>query len=268
MATGRDEFPAHEEFETAHRLWGEKCRDAAVAILHCDGLSGDDRYWQSEKIYNEAVAAFDFNADPFLGFLLRQKAMAAGHYRIERNKKANRKPVKEAEAACSNAFARVAETFRQADRRIAERLDEFMELPDGAAETLGDEYLALCHRAKACMHAAFEKRGTGWAKDVSGEGWSGWRDFNAEARSNLVAAVALRPEDSRATMMLASLEARSCGGGDPVALMNRAVSNSLDRAAGTIGSELHFRTSRWEDPRRSCWTPSVPRLQTSAPARR
>ena len=79
LATGRGEFPTHDEFEVAHRLWREKCRDAAVAIVHSDGLSGDDRYWQSEKIYNEAVAAFDFASDPFMGFLLRLKAMEAGH---------------------------------------------------------------------------------------------------------------------------------------------------------------------------------------------
>ena len=245
LATGRGEFPTHDEFEAAHRLWREKCRDAAVAILHCDGLDDDGRYWQSEKIYNEAVATFDFDADPFVGFLLRLKAMKAGHYRISRNKKANRKPVRAAEAACSNSFAKVAAIFRNADRRIAERLDEQIALPDGAAELLGDEYLVRCHRAKACMDAAFAKRGSSWAKDVSEDGWKGWGDFNAEARSNLVAAVALRPEDPRAQMMLASLYARSCGPGDPARLMNQAVSNSLDRAAETIERVLHFRTSRW-----------------------
>lgn len=245
LATGRDEFPTHEEFEVAHRLWREKCRDAAVAILHSDGLSGDDRYWQSEKIYNEAVAAFDFASDPFMGFLLRFKAMAAGRYRISRNEKVNRKPVKEAEAACSNAFAKVADVFRNADRRIAERLDEKAALPDGAAEALGNEYLLRCHRAKACMDIAFEKRGSSWGKDVSEEGWKGWREYNDEAMSNLVAAVAMRPEDSRAQMMLASLCARYCGSEDPVALMNLAVSNSLDRAAETIERVIHFRTSRW-----------------------
>ena len=118
LATGRAEFPTHEEFEAAHRLWREKCRDAAVAILHSDGLSGDDRYWQSEKIYKEAISAFDFAADPFMGFLLRLKAMAAGHYRISRNDKVNRKPIREAEVACSNAFVQVAEVLRRADRRV------------------------------------------------------------------------------------------------------------------------------------------------------
>ena len=245
LATGRDEFPTHEEFEAAHSLWREKCRDAAVAILHCDGLSGDDRYWQSEKIFKEAISAFDFVADPFMGFLLRHKAMEAGHYRIRRNEKVNREPIRRAESACSNAFVQVAEVFRRADRRIAERLDELMALPDGAAELLGDEYLVRCHRAKVCMDAAFEKRGSSWAKDVSAEGWKGWNDYNSEANSNLVAAVALRPEDPRAQMMLASLCARSCGSGDPIALMNIAVSNSLDRAAETIERVFHFRTSRW-----------------------
>jgi len=245
LATGRDEFPTHDEFEIAHRLWREKCRDAAVAILHSDGLSGDDRYWQSEKIYNEAVAAFDFASDPFIGFLLRLKAMKAGHYRISRNEKVNRKPIREAETACSNAFRSVAAIFREADRRIAERLDERLALPDGAAEALGNEYLIRCHRAKICMDIAFEKRGSSWGKDVSEEGWKGWGKYNDEARSNLVAAVALRPEDSRAQMMLASLCARYCGSEDPVALMNLAVSNSLDRAAETIERVIHFRTSRW-----------------------
>ena len=147
LATGRDEFPTHDEFEAAHRLWREKCRDAAVAIMHSDGLSGDDRYWQSEKIYNEAVAAFDFASDPFMGFLLRLKAMDAGHYRIKRNAKVNRKPIKAAEVACSNAFKNVIAVFKGADRRIAERLDERSALPAGAAEALGNEYLACCHRA-------------------------------------------------------------------------------------------------------------------------
>ena len=202
LATGRDEFPTHEEFEAAHGLWREKCRDAAVAILHCDGLSGDDRYWQSEKIYKEAISAFDFATDPFMGFLLRHKAMEAGHYRIRRNGKVNREPIRKAESACSNAFVQVAEVFRRADRRIAERLDELMALPDGAAELLGDEYLVRCHRAKVCMDAAFEKRGSSWAKDVSAEGWKGWNDYNSEANSNLVAAVALRPEDPRAQMKI------------------------------------------------------------------
>ena len=94
LATGRDEFPTHDEFEIAHRLWREKCRDVAVAILHSDGLSDDDRYWQSEKVYNEAVAAFDFASDTCMGFLLRLKAMKAGHYRISRNEKVNREPIR------------------------------------------------------------------------------------------------------------------------------------------------------------------------------
>ena len=245
LATGRDEFPTHDEFEIAHQLWREKCRDAAVAIMHSDGLSGNDRYWQSEKIYNEAVSAFDFASDPFMGFLLRLNAMKAGRYRISRNEDVDRKPIKAAEAACSNAFKKVADVFKSADRRIAERLDERCALPEGAAEALGDEYLIRCHRAKACMDVASEKRGSSWAKDVTEEGWKGWRDYNNEARSNLVAAVAMRPEDSRAQMMLASLYACCCGLEDPVAMMNLAVSNSLDRAAETIERVIHFRTSRW-----------------------
>ena len=245
LATGREEFPTHAEFEAAHRLWREKCRDAAVAILHSDGLGGDDRYWQSEKIFNEAVAAFDFNADPFMGYLLRQKAMEAGHYRISRDAKVNRKPIRAAEVACSNAFVRVADEFRTADRRIAERLDELWTLPEGAAELLGNEYLRLCHRAKFCMDRASEERGSGWGSDLTEKQVRGWRNYNDEAFSNLTAAVALRPEDARAAMMLASLNARSCGSDDPVALMNRAVSNSLDRAAESIERVLHFRTSRW-----------------------
>lgn len=246
LATGRSEFPTHEEFEAAHRLWREKCRDAAVAILHSDGLGGDDRYWQSEKIFKEASAVFDFSADPFMGFLLRLKALESERYRIKRNKKKEgRKPAKAAEAVCSNAFVQVVDVFKRADRRIAERLDEQMAFPVGAAELLGDEYLVRCHKAKAYMDRATEKRGGSLAKDVSEEGWKGWRENNSEALSNLVAAVALRPEDARAPMMLASLCARSCGPEDPVSLMNLAVSNSLDRSAETIERVLHFRTSRW-----------------------
>lgn len=245
LVTGRDEFPVAAEFELAHGLWRDGCRDAAVAIVHYDGLNSNERYTQSEDLFKYAVEAFDFDADPFMGFLLRLKDVFAGHARLEASRDAHREPVKEAEVACSNAFVRVAEVFRNADHRIAERLDELWGMPDGAAELIGDEYLALCRRAKICMDLAFESRGTGWASDVSDEQWDGWRDYNAQARSNLTAAVALRPEDARALMMLASLDARSCGAGDPLDLVNRAVSNSLDRAAETIGGVLHFKTTRW-----------------------
>lgn len=246
LATARGEFPTHAEFEMAHRLWREKCRDAAVAILHSDGLKWDVRYAQCVKIYAEALDVFDFAAEPFMGFLLRAKALNAGRFRIECNSKTSRKQVQEANVACSNALVRVAEIFKGADRRIAERLDEYWGLPDGAGQLLGDEYLARCRRAASCMDRAFDARGSGWRKDLTAQQARGWLDYNAEARSNLTAAVALRPEDTRATMMLASLDARSgCGEGDSVALMNRAVSNSLDRAAEEIERVLHFKTSRW-----------------------
>lgn len=245
LVTGREEFPTHDEFEAAHRLWREKCRDAAVAIVHCDGLTGDDRYWQSENIYKEAVAAFDFASDPFMGFLLRLKEAKTGRYRITRNKKVNRKPIQEAEVACSNAFVRVADVFRAADSRILERLEERWGLPDGAAELVGNDYLAKCRRAKFCMEKASEERGSGWGSDLTDKQVVGWVNYNSEARSNLTAAVEMRPNDSRGLMMLASLNARSCGAGDPIELMNRAVSNSLDRTAQTIERVLHFETSRW-----------------------
>ena len=70
-----------------------------MAIVHSDGLPGETRYFQSEKLFQEAVAAFDFDADPFVGFLLRLSDARTGHYRISRNAKVNRKPIKAAELA-------------------------------------------------------------------------------------------------------------------------------------------------------------------------
>ena len=245
LATSRSEFPTQSEFEMAHRLWREGCRDAAVAIVHYNGLNNDDRFWKSEQLFNEALDEFDDDDNPVLGYLLRQRAMNAAYYRIGKDKKRPRQPAVDAEAAWSNSFFRVAEILKNADRRIAERLDVDWCLPKGAAELLGNEYLACCQRARTCMDKAFNERGSGWAKDLTDEQIRGWRNYNDEARSCLEKAIALRPEDSRALMMLASLNARSCGADDPVALMNRAVSNSLDFAAESIGSVFHYQTSRW-----------------------
>ena len=59
LATSRSEFPTQSEFELAHRLWREGCRDAAVAIMHYNGLNDDDRFWKSEQLFNEALDEFD-----------------------------------------------------------------------------------------------------------------------------------------------------------------------------------------------------------------
>ena len=245
LATGRSEFPTHEEFELAHRLWREKCRDAAVAILHNDGLDKDDQFWQSEKIYDAAVKTFDASAEPFMGYFLRHKAMLAARVRLARYAKADLRPIRAAEIASAKSFAEIVDVFKKADRRIAERLDVRWTLPQQAVERLGNEYLIHCHHAARNMAMAFDKRGSGWGADLTDEQANGWSDYNANARSNLTMAVSLRPEDARASMMLASLNSRSCGSRDPIALMNRAVSNSLDCAAESIERVLHFQTSRW-----------------------
>lgn len=206
LATGRDEFPTHAEFEAAHCLWREKCRDAAVAILHSDGLNGDDRYWQSEKIFNEAVAAFDFDADPFMGYLLRQKAMEAGHYRISRNEKVNRKPIHAAEVACSNAFVRVADEFRTADRRTAGRA---LDLAGGCGGAAGGRVSAALPPGQV-LHGP-RIRGTRQRLGLGSYGETGPRVAQLQRRG------LLEPDGG------CRASSRGCAGGDDAGLPQRAV---------------------------------------------
>jgi hypothetical protein len=96
------------------------------------------------------------------------------------------------------------------------------------------------------MDKASAARGSGWASNVTDDGWDGWNKFNKVAESNLLAAVKLRPEDHRAAMMLSSLSGcTSCSAGDAISWCQVAISNSLDRSAETVERFLHFQTSRW-----------------------
>ena len=246
LATGRAEFPTGGERRIAHDLWRAKCRDAAVAIVHYNGIDRDDRYWKGDSIFKEAAEKHDFAREPVLGFILRAFAVKSARYRIKRKKSEPRKPLEKAIAALEESFAPVADVYKSADRRILERFSEMIALPPGIVKSFGDEYLFLCESAADRMDKAYSARGSGWAKDVTDEGWKGWSENNAAAASNLLVAVRLRPEETRAAMMLASLSGRSCGSaGDPLHWCSVAVSNSLDRSAENIGRFLHFQTSRW-----------------------
>ena len=246
LTTGRAEFPTGGERRAARDLWQAKCRDAAVAIVHYRGLDIDDRYWQGASIFKEAAAKHDFAREPVLGFILRAFAVKSARYHIERKKDEPKKPLEVAIAQFEEAFGPVAGIYKAADRRILERFSEEVALPPGIVKAFGDEYLSLCESAADCMDKAFRARGSGWAADVTEEGWKGWSEYNGEAASNLLAAVSLRPEETRAAMMLASLAGRSCGSaGDPLHWCSVAVSNSLDRSAENVERFLHFQTSRW-----------------------
>ena len=246
LATGRGEFPTGGERRAAHDLWQGKCRDAAVAIVHYKGIGGDNQYWKGASIFKEAAEKHDFAREPILGFILRAFAVKSARYHIERKKDEPKKPLERAIAAFEESFGPVAEIYKAADRRILERFSEVVALPEGIVKSFGDEYLTLCEGAADCMSKAYKSRGSGWAKDVTDEGWKGWSEYNAAAASNLLAAVRLRPEETRAAMMLASLAGRSCGSaGDPLHWCSVAVSNSLDRSAENVERFLHFQTSRW-----------------------
>ena len=246
LATGRAEFPTGSERRTAHDLWRAKCRDAAVAIVHYNGIGVDDQYWKGASIFKEAAEKHDFSREPVLGFILRAFAVKSARYHIERKKDEPKKPLEKAIAAFEESFGPVAEIYKAADRRILERFSEVVALPGGIVKSFGDEYLALCEDAADCMNKASQARGSGWAKDVTDEGWRGWAEYNSVAESNLLAAVRLRPEETRAAMMLASLTGRFGGSaGIPLRYCSMAVSNSLDRSAETVERFLHFQTSRW-----------------------
>ena len=246
LATGRAEFPSGEEKRAAHELWRAKCRDAAVAIVHYIGISGDDRYWQGNSIFKDAAGSHDFKREPVLGFILRAYAVTSAKYHISRKEDEPKKPLQDAISELEKSFAHVAGIYKSADRRILERFSEQVNLSEGVVVAFGDEYLTLCENAAASMDRASDARGSGWAKDVTDEGWRGWDDGNRAAESNLLAAVRLRPEETRAAMQLSSLAGRSCGSaGDPLHWCAVAISNSLDRSAETVERFLHFQTSRW-----------------------
>ena len=246
LATGRAEFPTGGERRAAHELWRAKCRDAAVAIVHYKGIDRDDQYWKGASIFKEAAEKHDFAREPVLGFLLRAFAVKSARYRLKRKKDEPKKPLRDAVAALEEAYPLAAGVYKAADRRIFERLLEIVRLTNGIAKDFGDEYLTLCEDAETFMDQASGARGSGWAKDVTEEGWDGWDKGNRAAESNLLAAVQLRPEETRAAMMLASLYGRSCSSdGDPLHWCSVAVSNSLDRSAETVERFLHFQTSRW-----------------------
>ena len=246
LATGRYEFPTGLEYKTASELWAGKCRDAAVAIVHYVGLDGDVQYWKGASIFTQAIEKHDFKAEPVLGFILRAFALKAARYHYKRNHDEPVKPIHDATDALNESFGAVKDIYKSADRRILERFSQIVALPDGVEEAFGDEYLKLCQNAGVQMDQAYAARGSGWAKDVTEEGWKGWDEGNRAAESNLLAAVALRPEESRAQMALASLAGRSCcTSGDSLSWCLAAVSNSLDLAAENVERFLHFQTSRW-----------------------
>ena len=246
LATGRDEFPSGEERRAAHELWRAKCRDAAVAIVHYKGIEEDEKYWKGASIFKEAAATHDFDREPVLGFVLRAFAVASARYHVKRKRDEPKKPLKDAVAALEESFGRVADEYKSVDRRILERFSEIIGMPDGVVKAFGDEYLSLCEAANDCMDKASAARGSGWASNVTDDGWDGWNKFNKVAESNLLAAVKLRPEDQRAAMMLSSLSGRTCcSAGDTISWCQVAISNSLDRSAETVERFLHFQTSRW-----------------------
>lgn len=239
-------FPYDSEMAAAERLWNRGSRDAAAAIVRFDGMSSDDQYWQGESMFAEATAALDSSKDPLLGYLLAGKA----YKNISRwhDSYPDLKPkelVKIAYAAFSAAFENALPVFREADQGIIERLDIFSSMPFDAGVKLGNVYLDRCKKAAACKSDAFAARGTGWASEVTAEGWEGWNASNETAEKELLAAYEQCPGKARAPMMLADLYGRSCASGDPIEWLNRGVSNSLDIAAQLVGSSLLFQTARW-----------------------
>ncbi len=244
MATMRDEFPTSKAVGDANWLWGQNCRDAAVAIVRYMGLDSEPKFFQGQKLFKEAIEAHDDATEPFLGFLLRRWAYRQARHMKALDKKRTQ-PVKDALGPYVEAFEKVVPILKAADRRIAERLDSEYLLPENAGKQLDNEYLALCAWAERCMSAAFESRGQGWASEVTEDGWKGWQLNNNQAESNLLAAVAMRPEEARPALMLSSLYGRSCGNGDAFEWFNRGVSNSIDVAAQYVDDFVHYQTSRW-----------------------
>lgn len=240
-------YPDDASVNAANELWGMGVHDAAAALVRYDGNTADFRYWQGEGQFAEARKAIDPKREPILAMLLERRAFAG--LRDHHKNWPRQKPESLVAAAYKlydAAFGdEVVGILKEADPRIAEWMDMEHALPVGSAEKLGNEYLGCCQRAVACKDDAFAARGTGWASEVTEEGWKGWEANNRVAESNLLRAVELKPDRARAPMLLADLYGRSCGNGDPIAWMNRGVSNSLDEAEHCAFGAVHFQMSRW-----------------------
>ena len=241
-------FPRQEALDAANEVWHMGCHDAAAAFVRYVGNGGDFRYWNGEEMFSRARKALDPKREPILAMLLERQAFNGIKEHHERWP--NHKPESLVSAAYKLYDASfnedVVRILKDADPRIAEWMDMDEALPVGSAEKLGNEYLGCCQRAKACKDEAFASRGTGWASEVTAEGWKGWEANNGCAESNLLRAVELKPDRARPALMLADLYGRSCSaGGDPLDWFNRGVSNSLDEAARCASGAVHFQMARW-----------------------
>lgn len=239
-------FPLDVDKCAADWLWDRGVRDAAVALVRFDGQNADYRFWHGERHFKEACAAHDDKKEPILAMLMRRRWFEAikNHNETWPDYRPD-KMVKDAYRAYEASFEPCVEILKAADPRIAEWMDMDSPLPVGSGEKLGNEYLACCQRAEACKDSAFASRGTGWASEVTEEGWKGWRASNETAETNLLRAVELKGDRARPALMLADLYGRSCGRGDAITWMNRGVSNSLDEAAQRVEAAIHFQMSRW-----------------------
>lgn len=241
-------FPRAEALKAANEVWDMGVHDAAAALVRHQGNGADFRYWQGEQRFEEARRYTDPKREPILAMLLERRAYL--NIKSQHESWPQHKPeslVSAAYALYDAAFNDdVVRILKEADPRIAEWMDMDDALPVGSAEKLGNEYLGCCQRAAACKDDAFAARGTGWASEVTAAGWKGWDASNECAEKDLRRAVSLRPDRARPAMMLADLYGRSCSSGeDPVAWMNRGVSNSLDEAAHCSFGAIHFQMARW-----------------------
>ncbi|MBO5905835.1 MAG: DUF4034 domain-containing protein, partial [Kiritimatiellae bacterium] len=248
LSTGRLEFPTGEECALAEKLWRKDSCDTAVAILYYHSRTYDQKYWIGRMIFKETMRVHNFKREPILGFILKSYLCKAEKHKLKVRKSDPVKPYQDACAALEKYTTdKIVDVFKKADYRILERLEELVIIPPILPKKVGNEYLSRCMIAERAMDAAFEARGSGWARDVTEEGWKGFQDNNEIAASNLLAAVKLRPQGARAPMMLARLSGSSCAvsEADTYSWCSLAVSNSLDECAEQIQHFVHFRTSRW-----------------------
>ena len=247
LATADPRHPSGGELALATSLWNRKSRDAAVALFHYLEMSEDSMYWHGEGVLKEAAAKHDFANDPVTGFVLRLYQLKQLEYRRKRSAKDTPlKRIQDAGKTVVESFRPVAETFKAADRRILERLSQLQMLPIEVVNLAENDYLLHCELGDAGIAAAFESRGSDWARNVTEEGWKGFDLGIKSAESNFLAAARLRPEEARPAMGLARLYGCSCGAnGEAFAWFNRGVSNSLDAAALGMDGFVHFQTSRW-----------------------
>ncbi|MGI6494643.1 MAG: hypothetical protein ACOX5G_00860 [Kiritimatiellia bacterium] len=247
LATGREELVPTAHYLAADRLWKAGCRDASVALLRYEVATDQAGPLPGEDFHRETLAAATEAEAPLVRFLLAGKWYHTAFHHLSFGRPGvSVDDMNRANAEHVAAFADVARLFREADPRIAETLDVILPLPATAPSLLDNAYLAHCRRADWAMDHAFRLRGNSWASDVTEEGWEGWRKYNEDAETNLLAAIALRPDGTRARMMLASLRGCTCGPKSEVAdLFSKAVSNSLDIATPFVGGVLQFETTRW-----------------------